>query len=97
MPFGSAEAVPGHTVPPPSAASPTTAYLRLIIKLLLGVFWCAIDNRRGASGRTSRGQSRSLECGFLWQARAPSAAPGSHRQAFYRGRAFAITSVATSV
>src|SRR4051812_42011289 len=35
MPFGIAEAVAEPTATPPSAASPTTAYLRWIIKFLL--------------------------------------------------------------
>src|SRR3954447_4720669 len=80
MPFGIAEAVPEPSAMPPSAASPATAYLRLIIKLLLGIFWWAMTTEKWRRPNIAR-QSNSLDCGFLWQTRAPSAKGCLHRAA----------------
>jgi hypothetical protein len=49
MPLGIADAGAEPSATPPSAASPTTAYFRLIIKLLLGVFLVRDDNRKAGS------------------------------------------------
>jgi hypothetical protein len=62
-PFGMAAAAPEPSAAAPSAASPTTAYLRLFIKLLLGVFPQRHDNWKVAWTDKSNDQ----ECGFLLQ------------------------------